>query len=168
MDLGSVFRLAVVLNPEIAKISCKRPLRVQENWGFLVDRSCLKDSKDWLITDLGSFLSLSYLARLVKTQNGRVIENTLLSKSRQKFPKLEKDCYIVVAEHEKHCKYTDYRCATTTVWTERESKDKAEKHIVENPTYKTLNGNVEMDLGLVEFHFTGDEHSVSPKKHPIS
>lgn len=164
-ELGSVLRLAVILKPERCKISRKRPLRVQENGGFLVDRSNQGDPRDWLITDLGSFTNLSYSARLLKVADGNVVEDTKLPKKRSAFPHLDENSYIVVTQYWKHSKYPDFRRVTTTVLANKVSRERFEKAIVNSSISTELNGNVEMTLGLVEYFFTGNEHTVSPKKH---
>ena len=47
----------LMLQVDEEKISTKRPV-VQQNAGFVVDRSKLKKKEDWLVTDIGPFRNI--------------------------------------------------------------------------------------------------------------
>jgi len=47
-----------------SKICHGRPTNVLENAAFVVDRTKLKNSEDWLVTDLGAFENCGSSARV--------------------------------------------------------------------------------------------------------
>ena len=55
-----------------SRVCSKRPLCVEENLSFVVNRSVLKDPKDWLITDNGSFRNLGNSSKVFGIENGKV------------------------------------------------------------------------------------------------
>ena len=55
-----------------SRVCTKRPLCVEENVSFVVNRSVLKDTKDWLITDNGSFRNLGNSFKVFGIENGKV------------------------------------------------------------------------------------------------
>ena len=55
-----------------SRVCSKRPLCVEENKSFVVNRSVLKDAKGWLITDNGSFRNLGNSFKVFGTENGKV------------------------------------------------------------------------------------------------
>lgn len=55
-----------------SRVCSKRPLCVEENVSFVVNRSVLKDTKDWLITDNGSFRNLGNSIKVFGIENGKV------------------------------------------------------------------------------------------------
>lgn len=55
-----------------SRVCSKRPLCVEENLSFVVNRSVLKDKKDWLITDNGSFRNLGNSSKVFGIENGKV------------------------------------------------------------------------------------------------
>lgn len=52
-----------------SRVCSKRPLCVEENLSFVVNRSVLKD---WLITDNGSFRNLGNSSKVFGVENGKV------------------------------------------------------------------------------------------------
>lgn len=55
-----------------SRVCSKRSLCVEENLSFVVNRSVLKDPKDWLITDNGSFRNLGNSSKVFGIENGKV------------------------------------------------------------------------------------------------
>ena len=135
----------LLLDVDPTKICSKRPNGVDENAFFVVDRSQLKDYKDWLITDVGSFEHRGSSARVFTIIEGEIVESkTWRSKNS---PSLKKGQYLVRNVYHRHKKYKDFLRTATTI--------------------SDLTGS-EMQLGLIEYRFTGTEHHVSPHKTPRS
>lgn len=118
-----------------------------ENAAFIVDRSQLKNSEDWLVTDLGSFENRGSSARVFVVREGEILESRFSKGTKADKQQLQRGEYLVRNVFERHKKYRDFN-RTSTVITK-------------------WNGN-ELPLDLIQFTFAADEHHISPHKHPRS
>ena len=112
---------------------------------FVVDRSQLKSAKDWLSTDVGSFEHRGSSARLFTIVEGEIVDS--YTWRGKKSPPLKEGQYLVRNVFYRHKKYTDFVRTATTI--------------------SDSNGS-ELQLGMIEYRFTGGEHHVSPHKNPRS
>ena len=55
-----------------SRVCSKRPLCVEENVSFVVNRSVLKNTKDWLINDNSSFKNLGNSFKVFGMENAKV------------------------------------------------------------------------------------------------
>ena len=117
------------------------------NCGFVIDRSTLRDPSDWLATDLGSFERCGPSARVFEV-NGSEIVNSCTSRGRKKdIANLKKNEYLVKTVVSRHRRYTDFQRTATVIL--------------------DSTGN-ELQMGLIQHAFVGEEHKISPHKHPVS
>ena len=124
----------------------ERPNGVQENACFVIDRSQLKNVADWLVTDVGSFQNLGASARVFRIENGQVVHSEQIrGKRSSQLSRRSEGEYLVRNVYYRRKKYGDFLRTVT---------------IISDHT------GDELQLGLVEYHFTGTEHSVSPHKNP--
>ena len=135
----------LVTNVDSRGICTKQPLRVQENAAFVIQRSALKGKGDWLVTDLGSFSNLGHSGKVLQVEDGDILASTRWPRRVEDRFELNKDEYLVLSTYWKHAKYSDYSRITTVV-----SKKVGQ----------------ELDLALVQYWYDGEEHYISPKKHP--
>ena len=128
------------------KLCSEWPNGVQQNACFVIDRSQLKIAEDWLVTDVGSFQNLGASARVFHIENGYVVHSEQIrgKRSRQLSKRSEGE-YLVRNVYYRRKNYNDFHRTVTTI----------SDHTGE-----------ELQLGLLEYHFTGTEHSVSPHKNP--
>lgn len=108
---------------------------------------CSSFRDDWLVTDLGSFDNKGQSGRVFKVEGEEVISTRRWPRRVEERFRLEDDEYLVLSTYWRHAKYKDFSRITTVV---------SQKH------------NKELDLVLVQYYFQGDEHHISPKKHPRS
>ncbi|XP_068716927.1 chromosome transmission fidelity protein 18 homolog [Montipora capricornis] len=120
---------------------------VPENAVFVIQRSALKHRDDWLVTHLGSFDNEGQSGRVFKVEGEEVISTKQWPRRVEERFRLEDDEYLVLSTCWRHAKYKDFSRITTVV---------SQKH------------NKELDLVLVQYYFQGNEHHISPKKHPRS
>ena len=119
-----------------------------ENACFVIDRTELKNSEYWLVTDLRSFENRGSSARVFQvfkdstTGEGYGCKGTLAKWKQLK----EGECFVR-SVFERHRKYQDFWRTSTLV-------------------YGT--GGQVMSLGMIQYSFTDEEHHVSPHKHPRS
>ena len=123
----------------------KRPNGVQENAYFVIDRFQLKNAEDWLVTDVGSFQNLGASARVFHIENGQVVHSEQIRGKKSSQLERNEGEYLVRNVYYKHKKYKDFLRTATTI---------------------SDHTGDELQLGLVEYHFTGTEHSASPHKNP--
>ena len=135
----------LVTNVDSRRICTKQPLRVQENAAFVIQRSALKGKGDWLETDLGSFSNLGHTGKVLQLEDGDILASTQWPRRVEVRFELNKDEYLVLSTNWKHAKYSDYSRITTVV---------------------SKKGGHELDLALVQYQYDGEEHHISPKKHP--
>lgn len=64
------------LDVDSSKICRRRPKNVMENAAFVVDRALLKNSEDWLVTDLGAFENRGSSARVFVISGDEIVERT--------------------------------------------------------------------------------------------
>lgn len=74
MDFTSEQKITALMhtlmcNIDKTKICTRRPLRFQENGAFVTDCSVLRDEKDRLITDIGSFTNCGQGGRIFTLEN---------------------------------------------------------------------------------------------------
>ena len=135
------------LDVDISKICTKRRNCVMRYCGFVIDRSTLRDPSDWLTTDLGSFERRGPSARVFEV-NGSEILNSCSSRGRKEDnANLKKNEYLVKTVVSRHRRYTDFQRTATVIL--------------------DSTGN-ELQLGLIQYAFVGEEHKISPHKHPVS
>ena len=135
----------LVTNVDSRRICTKQPIRVQENAAFVIQRSALKGKGDWLVTDLGYFSNLGHTGKVLQVEDGDILASTRWPRRVEVRFELNKDEYLVLSTYWKHAKYSDYSRITTVV---------------------SKKGGHELDLALVQYQYDGEEHHVSPKKHP--
>lgn len=135
----------LLLDVDLTKICSKRPNGVAENAFFVVDRSQLKSAKDWLSTDVGSFEHRGSSARVFTIVEGEIVDS--YTWRGKKSPPLKEGQYLVRNVFYRHKKYTDFVRTATTISDSTGS---------------------ELQLGMIEYRFTGGEHHVSPHKNPRS
>jgi len=130
-----------------SKICHGRPTNVLENAAFVVDRTKLKNSEDWLVTDLGAFENHGSSACVFLINDNRVVESHFSKGTKVEKQQLQTGQYMVrnVFEHHKRC--NDFNC-TSTVITQWDGE--------------------ELPLGLIQITFAEEEHRISPHKHPHS
>lgn len=137
----------VVNNVNHSKVCTRHPLCVQEHGVFVIRRSAVKHRDDWLDTDLRSFANKRQSGRAFKVEGEEVISTRQWPRRVEERFQLEDDEYLVLSTYWRHAKYKDFSPITTVV---------SQKH------------NKELDLVLLQYYFQGDEHHISPKKHPSS
>ena len=136
----------LLLGVDSSKVCTERPNGVQENACFVIDRSQLKNAEDWLATDVGSFQNLGASARVFRIENGLVVHSEQIrGKRSSQLSRRSEGEYLVRNVYYRHKKYSDFQRTVTTI---------------------SDHTGDELQLGLVEYHFTGTEHSVSPHKNP--
>ena len=123
----------------------KRPNGVQENACFVTDRSQLKNAEDWLVTDVGSFRNLGTSARVFHIENGQVLHSEQIRGTKSSQLERSEGEYLVRNVYYRHNRHIDFLRTATTI--------------------SDHNGE-ELQFGLVEYHFTDEEHPVSPHKNP--
>lgn len=133
------------LDVDSTKVCTKRPNGVQENACFLIDRSQLKHGEDWLVTDVGSFENRGSSARVFITKDGHVLYSEHIRGKKENQRERSEGEYLVRNVYYRHKKYNDFSRTVTTI--------------------SDCTGE-ELQLGLIEYHFKDEEHSVSPHKHP--
>ena len=71
-----------------------------ENASFVVDRSQLKKSEDWLVTDLGAFENRGSSARVFTIADGKMVESRCSRGSKsEKKKQFQKQQFLKVAEN---------------------------------------------------------------------
>lgn len=124
----------------------ERPNSVQQNACFVIDRSNLKSAEDWLVTDVGSFQNVGASARVFRIDNGQVVHSEQIrGKRSSQLSKRSGGEYLVQNVYYRHKNYSDFDRTVTTIADQT---------------------GEELQLGLLEYHFTSTEHSVSPHKNP--
>ena len=118
-----------------------------ENAAFVVDRTKLKNSEDWLVTDLGAFENRGSSARVFLINDDRVVESRVSKGTKAEKQQLQTGEYMVRNVFERHKKYNDFNRASTII---------------------TRWDGEELPLGLIQFTFAKEEHHISPHKHPRS
>ncbi len=139
----------LMLDIDGEKICTKRPNGVMENAGFVVDRGALKDKDDWLVTDVGSFRNLGNSCKIATVKNGAVTDVVSVTGRGKKKPVLQADQYSIKTVYWRHYneRHRDFRRMSTTI---------------------TKCTGEELPLGLLEYYFLHEEHSVSPHKNKRS
>lgn len=114
---------------------------------FVIDRSQLKNSDDWLVTDLGSFENRGSSARIYVIQNDKIVRSWACKGTQAERNKLGRGEFLVRNVFERHRKHTDFMRNSTLVYS---------------------CGGQALSLGMIQYSFMGEEHPVSPHKHPRS
>lgn len=104
-------------------------------------------STDWLASDLGAFENHSSSAHTFLIRDKKIVNSWFCKGTRPEQNQLKRDEYLVSNVFERHKKYTDF---------------------VRNSTLVYCCGGQTLPLGLVQYSYTGEEHPVSPHKHPRS
>ena len=147
-DLDFNTRINILsLDVDETKVCVKRPKNVMENCCFVIDRTALKNSDDWLVTDLGSFENRGSSARIFVLKGDKMVDAYACKGTLAERQQLEKGEFLVRNVFERHKKYTDFQRTSTLIY--------------------TCSGRV-LSLGMIQYTFTGEEHHVSPHKHPRS
>ena len=144
LDFNTRFNI-LSLDVDEAKVCVKRPKNVMENCCFVIDRTAIKNSDDWLVTDLGSFENRGSSARIFVLKDDKMVDAYACKGTLAERQKLEKGEFLVRNVFERHKKYTDFQRTSTLIY--------------------TCSGRV-LSLGMIQYTFTGEEHHVSPHKHP--
>ena len=137
----------LLLDVDETKICSKRPNGVEGNAFFVVDRSQLKSAKDWLTTDVSSFEHRGSSARVFTVEADEIVASHTWRGKKSNSPSLKQGQYLVRNVYHRHKKYKDFLRTATTI------SDSTGR---------------ELQLGLIEYRFTGSEHHVSPHKNPRS
>ena len=137
----------LLLDVDYSKICHSRPTNVIENAAFVVDRNKLKNSEDWLVTDLGAFENRGSSARVFLINDDRVVESRISKGTKTEKQQLQTGEYMVRNVFQRHKKYSDFNRTSTLI---------------------TRWDGEELPLGLIQFTFAEEEHSISPHKHPRS
>ncbi|KAK3704120.1 hypothetical protein QZH41_006809 [Actinostola sp. cb2023] len=144
LDFDDKIRI-LLLDVDTTKICTQRPNAVQENAFFVIDRSTLKNASDWLMTDIGAFDNRGGSARIFHVENNTIAASKLFRGRKSEIPKLREGDYLIRNVFYRHKKYHDFlRTATILV---------------------DCNGD-DLQLGLIEYKYAGEEHHVSPHKNP--
>ena len=138
----------LMLQVDEEKISTKRPI-VQQNAGFVVDRSKLKKKEDRLVTDIGPFRNIGNSLKILSVTGGEAKVVRSVTGPEKKSPKLKPDeiALKTIYWHFSNKKHQDFRRTTSTIL--------------------KPNGE-ELPLGLIEYYFMAKEHAASPPKHKRS
>ena len=137
----------LLLDVDEIKICSKRPNGVDENAFFVVDRSQLKGTKDWLTTDVASFEHHGSSARVFTVEEDEIVGSYTWRGKKSDSPPLKQGQCLVKNVYHRHKKYNDFVRTATTVSDSTGS---------------------ELQLGLIEYCFMGSEHHISPHKNPWS
>ena len=116
-----------------------------ENAGFVISQ--LKNRDDWLVSDLGGFENHGSSARMFVIRDKKIVNSWFCKGTQPERNQLKCDEYLVRNVFERHKKYTDF---------------------VRNSTLVYCCGGQTLPLSLIQYSFTGEEHPVSPHKHPRS
>ena len=65
-----------------------------ENASFVVDRSQLKNSKDWLVTDLGAFENRGNSAQVFTIADGKIVESRYSRGTKSEKKNCRKDSFL--------------------------------------------------------------------------
>ena len=71
-----------LLDVDSTKICSRRPNEAMENSIFVVDRSQLKNPKDWLVTDVGSFEHRGSSAKVYTIANGKIVSSKVWNRKK--------------------------------------------------------------------------------------
>ena len=136
----------LLLDVDPTKVCTKRPNGVQVNSCFVIDRLQLSHGEDWLVTDVGSFENRGHSMRFYIIEKDRVVysEGICSIKDYQNLERSEGH-YLLQNVFYRHRNSNDFWRTTTTI--------------------SDCNGH-KLQLGMIAYHFTGDEHPVVPHKHP--
>lgn len=135
----------LLLDVDTTKICSKRPNGVK-NAFFVVDPYQLKSAKDWLMTDVGSLEHRGSSAHVFTIAEDEIVESETW-RGKKSGLSLKQGQYIVRNVYYRHKKYQDFVRTATTI------------------SDSTAG---ELQLGLLEYRFTGSEHQVSLHKNPQS
>ena len=105
----------------------------------------MKDKADWLVTDLGSFSNKGQSGKVLQVEDNQILSSCRWPRRVEERFELNEDEYLVLSTYWKHAKYQDFSRTTTVV---------------------SQKGGKELDLALVQYQYEGEEHHISPKKHP--
>ena len=115
-----------------------------ENAAFVIERTKLKNSEDWLVTDLGTFENRGSSAHVFLINDDCVVESCFSKGTKTENQQLQTGEYMVRNVFEGNKKYDFNRTSTLIMRWDGE----------------------ELPLGLIQFTFAEEEHSISPLKHP--
>ena len=118
---------------------------MDENAFFVVDRSQLKGTKDWLTTDVGSFEHRGSGARVFTVEEDEIVGSYTWRGKKSDSPPLKQGQYLVKNVYHRHKKCNNFVRTATTISDSTGS---------------------ELQLGLIEYCFIGSEHHISPHKNP--
>lgn len=100
-------RIQLLLDVDSSKICHSRPTNVMENAAFVVDRAKLKNSEDWLVTDLGAFENCGLSARVFLINDDCVVKSRFSKGMKAERQQLQTGEYMVRNVFERH-KYNDF------------------------------------------------------------
>ena len=130
----------LLLDVDTTKVCTRRPNNVQENCFFAIDRAQQKNASDWLMTDVEGVSG-----RIFRTDSNQILASTMFHGKKSEIPQLREGEYLIRNIFYQHRKYHDFLRRVTTL--------------------VDCHGD-ELQLGLIEYQYKGDEHQVSPHKNP--
>ena len=131
---------------DTTKICSKRPNGIEENAFFVVDRCQLKSVKDWLTTDIGSLKHQGSSACVFTIVEDEIVESRTWRGKKSGLSLKQEQCIVRNASY-RHKKYQDLVRTATTI---------------------SDSTGGELQLGSLEYRFSGNVHHVSPNKNPRS
>ena len=127
-----------------SRICTKRPSAPQLNCSLLVDTTKLEDREDWKTDDSGSWRNCGSSGRIVTVEHGKVTHSMRMPRTVSKRPNLKQNQYVFTTTYFRHLNYPDYK---------------------RNSIIGFDSNDIQLDLIIIEYFFTGTPHKVSPKKH---
>ena len=143
-DWGNQQLADLLLNRKSSRICSNRPLAPQETCSFLIDTSKLGDTNDWKADDHGSWRNCGSSGRIVTVNNSKVTYSCRMPRSKGKRPKLRDNQHELRTTYFRRLKHSDFKRRSIIAYN---------------------CNNMQEDLVIIEYFFTGSEHHVSPAKH---
>ena len=135
----------IILSGKSKRVCSARPVKVEENATFLIDRSKLSHQDDWAKDDLGTWRNQGYGGTVLT-----VSEDGVVFEARQLPKRLKDRC--VLEENQYLLKTTYYCCQASTDYSRRMT------------SLTDWNGTT-LDLIILSYSFTGAPHAISLKPH---
>ena len=128
---------------------------VQENSIFVIDKLSLKNSDDWLMTDLGLFDNRGNSGKIFKICDNVVVSSRKMPRQSKDRRPLGEDEYLVRTVFWRHHKYTNF-CRLSTEITVKGGR----------PYHGSNSNGIDLSYGLIQYYFKAEEHHVRPHKKP--
>ena len=98
----------LLLDVDETKICYRRPINAKKNPCFVIDRSQLKNSDSWHVTDLGLFENRGSSACISVFQNDKIEKNWACKGIQAKQNKLGHGEFLMRNVFKRHRKHTDF------------------------------------------------------------